>query len=64
MKMPEIDKDVDIPTPSSLQIYRSDVADMMERAGGWRLRDGGTVQGKDAELRYVSDSCVIREFCS
>ncbi len=31
--MPKAENEIDVPTPSSLTIYRSDVADMMERAG-------------------------------
>ena len=53
--MPKAENKIDVPTPSSLPIYRSDVADMMERAraGSSRQKDNRGLGGD--EKRYVFD---------
>ena len=49
--MPAFLEDVETPASTSLPFYRTEVKDLMERTGTWRLQDGGGFQ--QDRLRYV-----------
>lgn len=44
-------EDVETPASTSLPFYRTEIKDLMERAGTWRLQEGRDLQQEDS--RYV-----------
>ena len=52
VSMPRASDKVETPVLSLLPIYRTDVAEMVERAGSWRRQDEAVLM-RD-ELRYVT----------
>lgn len=52
VSMPGASERVDVSAPSLLPIYRTDVAEMVERASTWRRQNEAVDPG--GELRYVT----------